>query len=184
MNGLFPLFLLFLFWIFRAAAARDKTQKKSGQTRKESLAKATGPRSAGPLSGDGPAAAQEKPGMNARYRREFPHLEDSSPVDGDPHLSSSRRSGSLEAAYPEGKDPCHDDPAAMPVGSLRAESPEGEDPGHDHGGNLAAAGETRQEEEPEAENDGLRLDWTGNEIVRGFVYSEILKRKVSQGSAD
>lgn len=178
MNGLFPLFLLFLFWMLRAAASRGKTQKSGGQPQRENRGKATEPRQGKMPAGVGPALPQGEAGMKARYRKEFPHLaEDATPAGVGDASSPVWRGGSLEAASLEGTDPCHDDPAAMPVGSLRWESQEGEDPGHDHGGILAAAEGNQPGETMDTEHGGLRLDWTGNEIVRGFIYGEILKRK-------
>ena len=81
--------------------------------------------------------------------------------------------GSLWTAEPEGTDPCHDDPYGMPVGSLTAESPEGTDPCHpdlrpDHPESGFC---------PESEGSGLNLRFSGNEIVQGFVWGEILNRK-------
>lgn len=61
--------------------------------------------------------------------------------------------GSMNAITGEGYDPCHDDQLA-PL--TQAE-------------NAASAAE--------AASPGLELSWTGSEIVRGFVMSEILKRK-------
>ena len=59
--------------------------------------------------------------------------------------------GSLNAVTGEGTDPCHEDQLAdvMPVTESAAEEPSG----------------------------GLRLGWTGNEVVRGIVMSEVLKRR-------
>ena len=61
--------------------------------------------------------------------------------------------GSMNAVTGEGYDPCHDEQLA-PL--TRAETA------------VPAA---------EAAEGGLQLEWTGSEIVRGFVMSEILKRK-------
>ena len=59
--------------------------------------------------------------------------------------------GSMNAVTGEGTDPCHEDQLAdvMPVTEPAAEEPSG----------------------------GLRLGWTGNEVVRGIVMSEVLKRR-------
>ena len=61
--------------------------------------------------------------------------------------------GSMNAVTGEGYDPCHDEQLA-PLTLAENEVPAAE----------AAEG-------------GLQLNWTGNEIVRGIVMSEILKRK-------
>ena len=61
--------------------------------------------------------------------------------------------GSLNAVTGEGYDPCHNEQLAPLTAAESAFSA------------------------PEEEVPGLRLGWSGNEIVRGFVMSEILKRK-------
>ena len=61
--------------------------------------------------------------------------------------------GSMSAATGEGYDPCHDEQLAPLTLAENA---------------VPAA---------EAAEGGLQLNWTGNEIVRGIVMSEILKRK-------
>ena len=61
--------------------------------------------------------------------------------------------GSMNAYTGEGYDPCHDEQLA-PLS--RAES-------------AVPAAETAE--------PGLQLGWTGSEVVRGFVMSEILKRR-------
>ena len=69
----------------------------------------------------------------------------------------------------------HDD--SVYQGSLYAETGEGYDPCHD--GQLSALSALEREpvSAPAAETPGLQLGWTGNDIVRGFVMSEILTRK-------
>jgi hypothetical protein len=91
-------------------------------------------------------------------------------------LGNSAYSGSLAASEPEGTDPCHDDYRAMPVGSLSADTGEGDDPCHDDIKPAAPHVRFREEERKEA-SGGLDLGWTGNEVVKGFVYGEILKRR-------
>jgi hypothetical protein len=61
--------------------------------------------------------------------------------------------GSMNAVTGEGYDPCHDEQLAPLTLAENA---------------VPAA---------EAAEGGLQLNWTGNEIVRGIVMSEILKRK-------
>ncbi len=84
--------------------------------------------------------------------------------------------GSLPVSPEEGTDPCHDDYRAMPVGSLSADTGEGDDPCHDDMKPAAPHVRFREEERKEA-SGGLDLGWTGNEVVKGFVYGEILKRR-------
>ena len=61
--------------------------------------------------------------------------------------------GSLYAVTGEGYDPCHDEQLA-PLTQAEAAVPAAE-----------------------AAEPGLQLSWTGSDIVRGFVMSEILKKK-------
>ena len=76
-----------------------------------------------------------------------PIYEERKPFGGSEELYR----GSLDAQTGEGEDPCHEEQ----MESLRPEtSPMTETP-----------------------TGGLQLSWTGNEIVRGFVMSEVLKRR-------
>ena len=61
--------------------------------------------------------------------------------------------GSMSAITGEGYDPCHDEQMA-PLNAAEAASPE-----------------------TGATVPGLQLSWTGSDVVRGIVMSEILKRK-------
>ena len=67
----------------------------------------------------------------------------------------------------------HDD--SVYTGSMNAVTGEGYDPCHDEQLKPLTRAETI--EPAPAAAPGLRLHWTGDEIVRGFVVSEILKRK-------
>ena len=67
----------------------------------------------------------------------------------------------------------HDDSVYM--GSMNAVTGEGYDPCHDEQLKPLTRAETI--EPASAAAPGLQLHWTGDEIVRGFVVSEILKRK-------
>ena len=89
---------------------------------------------------------------------------------------SSAGYGSLGGTSTEGVDPCHDEPSRMPVGSLRTDSAEGRDPCHDDW-KPAAPNAPAQAGAPETAG-GLNLGWTGNEVVKGFIYGEILNRKI------
>ena len=88
--------------------------------------------------------------------------------------------GSLNAVTGEGEDPCHDDESLFRgspySGSLHAETGEGEDPCHeDQLRAMPSAGSELAEPAPEVA--GLSLSWTGSEIVKGIVISEVLKRR-------
>ncbi len=63
-------------------------------------------------------------------------------------------------------------------GSLGEESTEGLDPCHDEqlaGLDLAESAE--QTTDPAAVKPGLSLSWSSNDVVKGFVYGEILNRR-------
>ena len=68
----------------------------------------------------------------------------------------------------------HDD--SVYQGSMNAVTGEGYDPCHDEQLAPLTAAETAVPA-PEPAAPGLQLSWTGNDIVRGFVMSEILTRK-------
>lgn len=68
----------------------------------------------------------------------------------------------------------HDD--SVYQGSLNAQTGEGYDPCHDEQMAPLTAIETTIPA-PAEEVPGMRLEWSGNEIVRGFVMSEILNRR-------
>ena len=68
----------------------------------------------------------------------------------------------------------HDD--SVYQGSMNAVTGEGYDPCHDEQLEPLTLAETAVPA-AEAAEPGLQLSWTGSEIVRGFVMSEILNRK-------
>ena len=68
----------------------------------------------------------------------------------------------------------HDD--SVYQGSMNADTGEGYDPCHDEQLAPLSLAETAMPA-AEAAEPGLQLEWTGSEMVRGFVMSEILKRK-------
>ena len=68
----------------------------------------------------------------------------------------------------------HDD--SVYQGSMNAETGEGNDPCHNEQLASLTLAETAVPA-AEAAEPGLQLSWTGSEIVRGFVMSEILNRK-------
>ncbi len=69
----------------------------------------------------------------------------------------------------------HDD--SVYRGSLNAVTGEGYDPCHED--QLKPLSRSEAVEHVPVTTPGLQLHWTGDEIVRGFVVSEILKRKGS-----
>lgn len=184
MEGIPVFILLIVFWIFRTVIqSAGKANKNANQ---KAPAKTGAPRSI--------AENRQSQGTEARIRQEFPHLyQQAISLDTAPTQQGSLSYGSLE-----GVDPCHDDPRAMPSGSLGRSSLEGTDPCHDDyhaipsgslGGSLPegtdpchenwhplSGGEAASDSAP-AEAGGLNLRWTGDEMVKGFVYGEILRRK-------
>ncbi len=68
----------------------------------------------------------------------------------------------------------HDD--SVYRGSLNAVTGEGYDPCHEEQLSSLSSAETAVPSEP-APVPGLQLSWTGSDVVRGIVMSEILKRK-------
>ena len=148
---------------------------------------------------DGAASRSARPGSPARKAQDQPEKEavrpaprrssgfpvlsnvdwgslSASPIEGtDPCHDDpeSLRPGSLRVDLPEGTDPCHDNPETLRPGSLRVDLPEGTDPCHD---GLRAASFRTDEEEEEAAGP-LNLSWAGSDIVKGFIYGEILNRK-------
>ncbi len=78
------------------------------------------------------------------------------PITAAERLSMPYR-GSLEAETGEGEDPCHEE-QFQNLDRLRAVS-------------------ALQDEDDDRRPEGLNLSWAGNDIVRGFVYGEILNRK-------
>ena len=181
-----PLLLLILAWLFLGSKGRKKvTKKPGGKPTRPVAGSGTGAKPANPLI---PAGK-----LDEKLAKEFPHLV--ARLEGAASHLADQVSGSLPRTEEEGKDPCHDDYAAMPSGSLRVNRAEGTDPCHDDYANLSSGSlKTDIPEgtdpchdgweavpEPAAETretgGGLGLSWAGNEIVKGFVYGEILKRR-------
>ena len=148
---------------------------------------------------DGAASRSARPGSPARKAQDQPEKEavrpaprrssgfpvlsnvdwgslSASPIEGtDPCHDDPEtlQSGSLRVDLPEGTDPCHDNPETLRPGSLRTDLPEGTDPCHD---GLRAAPYGTDAEEEEAAGP-LNLSWAGSDVVKGFIYGEILNRK-------
>ena len=127
-------------------------------------------------SAGGAANRSARPGSPTLKAQDQPEKEAVRPAprrsSGFPVLSEADW-GSLSASTIEGTDPCHDDPETLRPGSLRVDVPEGTDPCHD---SLRAAPYGTGEEEEE-ESSPLNLSWAGSDVVKGFIYGEILNRK-------
>ena len=116
------------------------------------------------------AARKAQPGA-AKTRTKAPEAEPEPSGPAQPRVEPARPT----VMQPTIKVTEHDD--SIYQGSLYAETGEGYDPCHD--GQLSALSALEREpvSVPAAETPGLQLGWTGNDIVRGFVMSEILTRK-------
>ena len=170
---------LFVFILIYAVFALVSAAMKSRQNPKGKPAAAP-TRSRKPLAevpGSAPLAPARKE-VPAPAREEYVGSLGKSAREGiDPCHDDSAAvpRGSLRSEIPEGTDPCHDDFAAVPQGSLRSEIPEGTDPCHDSW----TPRTPDRPAGPPAEKGGLDLNWTGDDLVKGFVLGEILRRKVS-----
>jgi hypothetical protein len=96
-----------------------------------------------------PAAAPESPAPQPAAAPQVRELQPTVYVTG--HDDSVYR-GSMNAITGEGYDPCHNE-------------------------QLAPLTQLETIEHVQTTTPGLQLNWTGDEIVRGLVISEILKRK-------
>ena len=110
------------------------------------------------------------------------------PKETAPSSDSGKKTqgyGSLPDDSREGVDPCHEEQfhhAAVPMGmhdqpylgSLGVDTSEGADPCHED--QLQPILPFTQKEE-DGEQPVSGLSWTGNDIVRGFIVSEVLSRK-------
>jgi len=122
---------------------------KLGKTAKQQQAKNAKPGAAKSAA----KAPQQEPG-NSTYVEPEP----ARPTVLEPTISFTKHDdsvyqGSLNAVTGEGYDPCHNEQLA-PLTIAETAVP--------------AAAEAKP---------GLQLSWTGNDVVRGIVMSEILKRK-------
>lgn len=177
MSEFLPILMLFLVWWMIGSAARKQQQKKKNQLPFKKDAGKSGPGAARSAPGAGKEDAP-KPAESHAHDRGTPYQGSLGPASGegvDPcHDDMSRMpSGSLRAAVAEGNDPCHDDYDRMPSGSLRVETPEGTDPCH---ADFPAAA-ARTESPAQTDMPGLNLRVSGEEMVKGFVWGEILNRR-------
>ena len=100
-------------------------------------------------------------------------------------VQESARPGNQSGSFPEPAPRLrptvyitpHDD--SIYQGSLNAETGEGFDPCHDEDLEGLNAAEAAPAIQPVSEEPALPFGWTGSDIVRGVVISEILKRKTS-----
>ena len=165
LSRLLPLLFIAFFWLITASSrGKKKTQTPPG------AGKTGAARAPGSANGSINAGTDRKTVAAAQAS-----VQPVSPAM-KPSPSAGYGYGSLGGISTEGVDPCHDDPYAIPSGSLEIHSEEGRDPCHDEW--KPAAPNVPATETGTEKTGGLNLNWTGNEIVKGFVYGEILNRKV------
>ncbi len=159
MEDLMSMVVVLIIFVGVVVKGIDKSAKKNGTMGKPGGTAAAGRPGSSPA---GRRTDSRTKGMENHYAKEFPGAASREPYQG-----------SLGGGSMEGVDPCHDDPGAMRPGSLQVSFPEGTDPCHDdlH----AVPAQSRPEAEPSA--PPLSLSWAGSDIVKGFVYGEILNRK-------
>lgn len=174
MEDLFSILIVIFIWSLIGASMRKAVKGTKG--RQQSAKKQPAAPEKDPVVNAGSLSASS----DASHRHAAPDWgslggsssEGMDPCHDDPYAMPL---GSLAVDHPEGVDPCHDDPYATPLGSLAADHPEGTDPCHPAlRPDLPASG-ISPASAPEA--SGLRLGFSGNEIVQGFVWGEILNRK-------
>ncbi len=152
MSDLAPLLLMLLFWVFlgsRISKNKKNANAKTG-TRQNSQQEIKQQSDPVNLSPDPDVPAPVRSPMS-------PSLPSSVLSQGLFDFDDRKYTvGSLEEDSLEGMDPCHDE--QMEEMNLRQRIPAENDPSF---------------------SPGMTLSWTGNDIVRGFVYGEILNRKKS-----
>ena len=156
MSDIAPLLILILFWVF--FGSRLSKLKKFGDAAKKASMKTPAAPASKPRPANPPAAAAPAEAPAAPVRTPVtPAVPVPTFSESGSAWSSQRSStGSLGEDTLEGIDPCHDEQAremnflqAMPADPDSAVPPE------------------------------LTLSWARNDVVRGFVYGEILNRRKS-----
>ena len=122
-------------------------------------------------------AAMAKGAKKVSGARKAPGARSAAPADTAPAEAPAPEAAAprIREMQPTIRVTDHDDSVYM--GSMNAVTGEGYDPCHDEQLKPLTRAETI--EPAPAAAPGLQLHWTGDEIVRGFVVSEILKRKGS-----
>lgn len=187
MEELLPALFILIIWggIIRSAvkAATKKQTGKAGTartqqvplSRRKSVPKAKyNPWEAATNPASAPAKSAEKSAQV--FQTMMPLDEMSRSQETSSPYRDQMPSGSLRVEHGEGYDPCHDDPSGMPSGSLRVDTAEGTDPCHDGMEPAQPALKSKANENAEAA-PGFCLGYSGNDIVQGFVWGEILSRK-------
>ena len=145
-----PLLIVILIWVFVGlpAAVAKKAKEQKTAARLSRSVRSTPDARTGSAPAPGSAGLEKQPGT---FSEPAPRLRPT--ISVTPHDDSLYR-GSLNAETGEGFDPCHDEDLER-----------------------LNAVEAVPAVQPVSEVPALPFGWTGSDIVRGVVISEILKRK-------
>ena len=145
-----PLLIVILIWVFVGLPAAMAKKVKEQKT-------------------------AEKLSRGARPRPDIRTGGKSVPVSAEPVTQPEAFSEPTPRLRPTVSVTPHDD--SVYQGSLNAETGEGFDPCHDEDLERLNAAEAAPAVQPVSDVPALPFGWTGSDIVRGVVISEILKRK-------
>ena len=145
-----PLLIVILIWVFVGLPAAMAKKVKEQKT-------------------------AEKLSRGARPRPDIRTGGKSVPVSAEPVTQPEAFSEPTPRLRPTVSVTPHDD--SVYQGSLNAETGEGYDPCHDEDLERLNAAEATPAVQPVTDEPALPFGWTGSDIVRGVVISEILKRK-------
>ena len=145
-----PLLIVILIWVFVGLPAAMAKKVKEQKT-------------------------AEKLSRGARPRPDIRTGGKSVPVSAEPVTQPEAFSEPTPRLRPTVSVTPHDD--SVYQGSLNAETGEGFDPCHDEDLERLNAVEAAPAVQPVSDVPALPFGWTGSDIVRGVVISEILKRK-------
>ena len=145
-----PLLIVILIWVFVGLPAAMAKKVKEQKT-------------------------AEKLSRGARPRPDIRTGGKSVPVSAEPVTQPEAFSEPTPRLRPTVSVTPHDD--SIYRGSLNAETGEGFDPCHDEDLERLNAAEAAPAVQPVSDVPALPFGWTGSDIVRGVVISEILKRK-------
>ncbi len=172
MSDIAPLLLVLLCWFFFGSRISKFRKAGKGAAAGTGLPKSGAPKaeSANPVSPSSSAPVSESPVRSPV----MPSV--SSPVQGAPVRSPMTPSVSAPA-FSEGTSGWERD---NPSGSLGEDTLEGIDPCHEDQSREMDLLRTGSGQSAPGSAQGLTLSWAGNDVVRGFVYGEILNQKKSR----
>ena len=147
MDEFAPLLIILLIWVFVGLPSAMAKKVREQKTASKLSAGARSDPGAGNGSGPAPVPEKQEEGSREPFRRMQPTIS-VTPQD------DSVYQGSLNAVTGEGFDPCHDEDLER-----------------------LNAVEAAPAAQPVSDAPALPFGWTGSDIVRGVVISEILKRK-------